>query len=96
MVRWGGGGGFAHLDHHRDVRPSRTEDYRQNGYENHPTTSARVESETPTSRERLEVSESWPTLSRGHPWCGCRFFTLSLRVQVRELEVLQGSLPVTC
>lgn len=56
MVRWGGGGDFAHLRHHRDVRPSRTEDYRQNGYENHPTTSTRVESETPTSRERLEVS----------------------------------------
>ena len=56
MVRWGGGGGFAHLDLHNDVRPSRTEEYRQNGYENHPTTSTRVESETPTSRERLEVS----------------------------------------
>jgi hypothetical protein len=56
MVRWGGGGGFAYLDHHRDVRPSRTEDYSQNGYENHPTTSTCVESETPTSRERLEAS----------------------------------------
>jgi hypothetical protein len=38
------------------VRPSGTEDYRQNGYENRPTTSTRAESETPTSRERLEVS----------------------------------------
>jgi hypothetical protein len=56
MVRWGGGGDFAHLHHHCDVRPSRIEDYRQNGYENHPTTSTRVETETPTSRERLEVS----------------------------------------
>jgi len=56
MVRCGGGGGFAYLNHHQDVRPSRTEDYRQNGYENHPMTSTRVESETPTSRERLEVS----------------------------------------
>jgi hypothetical protein len=56
MVRWGGGRDFAHLHHHRDVRPSRTEDYYQNGYENHPTTSTRVESETPTSRKRLEVS----------------------------------------
>jgi hypothetical protein len=38
------------------MRLSRTKDYRQNGYENHPTTSICVESETPTSRERLEVS----------------------------------------
>ena len=56
MVRWGGGRGFAHLDHHRDVRLSRTEDHCQNRYENHPTTSIRVESEAPTSRERLVIS----------------------------------------
>jgi hypothetical protein len=53
-MRWGGG--FVYLDHYRDVRPSRTEDYRQSRYENYPTTSTRVESEILTSRERLEVS----------------------------------------
>jgi hypothetical protein len=31
--------------------------HRRGGYGNHPTTSTRVESEAPTSRERLEVSE---------------------------------------
>jgi len=56
MVRCGSGGDFAYLDHYHGVRPSRTEDYRQNGYENHPTTSTRVESETPPSRSRLGVS----------------------------------------
>jgi hypothetical protein len=56
MVRWGSSGGFVYLDHRRDVMLSKTEDYRQNGYENHPTTSTRVESETPASCERLEVS----------------------------------------
>jgi len=38
------------------VRPSRTEEHGQIGYENYPTTSTRVESEIPTSREWLEVS----------------------------------------
>jgi len=88
MVRWGGGGGFIHLDHYHNVRPSGTEDYRQNEYENHPTTSTRVESETPTSRERLEVSGIMAYFVERTPLCGCRFFTLSLRVQVRDLEVL--------
>jgi hypothetical protein len=53
MVRWSCGRGFVHLNYNCDVRPSGTEDYRQYGYENHPTTSTRVESETPTSREWL-------------------------------------------
>ncbi len=47
---------YVHLYRHRDVRPSRTEDYRQNGYENHPTTSTRCREREDTSGGGVEVS----------------------------------------
>jgi hypothetical protein len=86
--------------YHRDVRPSRTEDYRQTGYENHPTTSTRVESETPTSRERLEVSGIMAYSVERTPLVRVQNLRAKLtrtdQSASGDLEVLQGSLPVIC
>ncbi|PVH67585.1 hypothetical protein DL98DRAFT_543041 [Cadophora sp. DSE1049] len=86
MERWGGGG-FVHLDQHRDVRPPKTEDYRQNGYENHPTTSTRVESETPTSRERLEVSGIMAYFVESTPLVRVQNFHVELTITDLRLRI---------